>query len=74
MRCFVLCKHNCEREYENGDLTPDPSPEPALSCRRYRGTLANGCLSEPALPGFYSLSIYRHYTVIMLSRLALERN
>jgi hypothetical protein len=39
MRCFVLCKHNCEREYENGDLTPDPSPDILLKRDFHRFTL-----------------------------------
>jgi len=39
MRRFVLCKHNCEREYENGDRKPDPSPDILLNGDSHRLTL-----------------------------------
>jgi hypothetical protein len=39
MRRFVFCKHNCEREYENGDRKPDPSPDILLKGDSHRLTL-----------------------------------
>ena len=39
MRRFVLCKNNCEREYENGDRKPDPSPDILLNGDSHRLTL-----------------------------------
>src|SRR5215475_9940686 len=39
MRRFVLCKHDCDREYENGDHKPDPSPDILLNRDSHRFTL-----------------------------------
>jgi len=45
----VLCKHNCEREYENGDAEPDPSPDILLNGNSHRFTL-----TAPKITSFVS--------------------
>jgi hypothetical protein len=54
MRRLVLSKHNCEREYENGDPKPDPPPDILLNGDSHRFTLTvpkppnvAGCENEP---------------------------
>jgi len=39
MRPLVHGKRNCEREYENGDAKPDPSPDVLLNGDSHRFTL-----------------------------------
>jgi hypothetical protein len=34
-----ICKHNCDREYENGDRKPGPSPDILLNGDSHRFTL-----------------------------------